>query len=182
MRVLNLLSALAVFAVSGNALAQDDACEGVVSADPARLYDFKHGDWDIHWRNRAGNGNFFEFDASGHVYTLMDGDVLIDEQTSDYFKGITFRTYNPATEAWVVRWLPANSVFEHPISAQLENCVPVERHSQLAPDGREVDVITRFENITENGFVFRQDWSFDAGETWVDDVLFYEAVRRPVSR
>jgi len=159
-------------------MAQGAICAGVVSSDPARLYEFKLGYWDIHWQNRNGAGGYFEFEASGHVYTLMDGDVLIDEQTSDHFKGITFRTYNPTTTEWVVRWLPANSVFAHPISARLEDCIPVERHNQLAPDGREVEVVTRFEEITENSFVFRQDWSFDAGQTWVEDVLYYEASRR----
>jgi len=179
MRNLNLLAALAVGLAAGSAQAQDTTCDGFVSSDPERLYDFKQGEWDIHWRNRDGSGGFFEFNASGHVYSIMDGDILIDEQTSDYFKGITFRTYNSSTQEWVVRWLPANSAFEHPISARLEDCTPVERHAQLAPDGREVEVVTRFEEITADRFVFRQDWSFDEGETWVEDVLFYEAIRRP---
>ena len=165
----------AALLVAPGAMAQD--CAGLVSDDPARMYDFKLGEWDIHWRNRNGQGGFVEFDATGHVYSGFDGDILIDEQRSDYFKGLTFRTYDPAAQAWIVRWLPASSAFDHPISARLEDCVPVERHRQFAPDGREVDVITRFEEITENRFVFRQDWSFDNGETWIEDVLSYEAVR-----
>lgn len=175
MRVQILLAGLVMAATAANASAQ--TCTGIVGDDPARMYDFKLGEWDIHWRNRNGQGGFVEFDATGHVYSGFDGDILIDEQRSDYFKGLTFRTYDPAAQAWIVRWLPANSAFDHPISAQLEDCVPVERHRQLAPDGREVAVVTRFEEITENRFVFRQDWSFDNGETWIEDVLSYEAMR-----
>mgnify|MGYP000156244999 CR=1 FL=1 len=172
-----MLAIAGLLTIAGQALAQESACEGIVTADPTRMYDFKVGDWDIAWRNRAANGGVFEFSAAGHVYTIMDGDILLDEQTSDYFKGVTFRTYDPANARWIVRWLPANSAFAHPISAALEDCVPVERHRQQTADGRMADVVTRFEDITENSFVFRQDWSFDGGETWIEDVLYYEATR-----
>lgn len=174
-RTLLAASVLAATATTANAAAQ--TCTGIVGDDPARMYDFKIGDWEIHWRNRNGQGGFVEFTARGHMYASFDGDILIDEQRSDYFKGLTFRTYDPSEESWIVRWLPANSSFDFPISARLEDCVPVERHRQLAPDGREVAVVTRFEEITENRFVFRQDWSFDDGETWIEDVLSYEAIR-----
>lgn len=171
-----LLSLLTAGLLAGQV--QGQTCDGLVSRDPAHLYDFKIGEWDIHWRNRNGNGGFVEFMAAGHVYPLMEGDIILDEQTSDYFKGITFRTYNPSAAEWIVRWLPANSEFSNPISARLEGCTPVERHHQVAPDGREAEVVTRFEDITPDRFVFRQDWSFDGGETWIEDVLYYEAIRR----
>jgi len=177
MRTVILISFVLSALTTASVHAQEDQCTGIVSNDPERMYDFKVGDWDISWRNRNGAGGFFEFEAQGHVYHLMDNDILMDEQTSDYFKGVTFRTWNPQTSQWIVRWLPANSTFDHPISAQLEDCVPVERHNQLAPDGREVEVYTRFVDITEDSFSFRQNWSFDGGDTWVEDVLYYDARR-----
>jgi hypothetical protein len=142
------------------------------------MYDFKIGEWDINWRNKTGPETVFEFTAISKAYTLMDGDIMFDEQTSDVFKGVTFRTYDTAQKEWIVRWLPANQNFPHPISAKLENCVPVERHRQTLPDGREVMARTSFTEITEDRFLFRQDWSFDDGDTWLPDVLFYEATRR----
>lgn len=173
-------AALTALSMMASSLAEETktACDGAVSDDPARMYDFKLGEWDIHWRNKTGPETVFEFTAVSKAYTLMDGDIMFDEQTSDVFKGVTFRTYDPAQKSWIVRWLPANQEFPHPISAKLEDCVPIERHRQKLPDGREVMARTRFTEITEDRFLFRQDWSFDEGENWVENVLFYEATRQ----
>ena len=172
-----ILLGTAFIAIPAQAFADDGVCENGLTDTPERLYDFKVGNWDIHWKNKMANGTFFEFDAKGHAYRAMEGDILLDEQRSDIFKGMTFRTYNPKTEEWVVRWFPANDVFPHPISARLEDCTPVERHKQTIGNGQEVMAVTRFTNIAENRFEFHQDWSFDEGKTWVPDILYYEATR-----
>jgi hypothetical protein len=172
--------------------AQDETgaptCTGIVTDDVSRMYDFKLGDWNIQWRSQTSNG-VAAFQSVSTVYLTMEGQVMIDEQRwLGGFKGHTFRTFVPADgqgrEAlWTVRWLPASSPpFDFPISATLEDCVPVERHRQnassnFAGDDREVEVVTRFTDITEDSFKFRQDWSFDGGETWTPDVLYYEATR-----
>ncbi len=176
---LHAIVALTVLGLSTQVYADElqHKCDGIVSADPARMYDFKLGDWNINWRNKTSPETVFEFDAVSKAYTLMDGDIMFDEQTSDVFKGVTFRTYDPANKIWIVRWLPANSDFPHPISAKLEGCTPVERHHQTLPDGREVMARTSFTEVTKDRFLFRQDWSFDEGKNWVPDVLFYEATR-----
>ena len=152
-------------------------CSGVVSSEPEQMYDFKLGEWKIAWKNQTKGNDFFEFGAVSKVYKIMGGDISIDEQTSDFFKGITYRTYDRKKEEWVVRWLPANSTFGPNISAKLENCIPVERHKQMAANGQLADVRTSFTNITDNSFEFHQDWSYDQKKTWTKDVLFYEATR-----
>ncbi|MBL4789046.1 MAG: hypothetical protein JKY60_08345 [Kordiimonadaceae bacterium] len=154
------------------------SCSGIVTEMPARMYDFKMGKWDINWRNKSGLSTFSEFTAVSTVFSKMDGDILIDDQIAETFKGITFRTYDAAKKEWVVRWLPAGSTFAPNISAKLENCVPVERHEQLARGGIMAKVRTSFTNITADRFEFHQDWSLDEGETWTTDVLYYEALRQ----
>lgn len=181
---------LSTFAISSNGNTQTSTpdvkkpltCHGIISDDPKHMYDFKLGDWDLHWKNKTANGGFAEFEAVSEVHTIMDGDISIDEQTAKYFKGITFRTYDATKSEWVVRWLPANSTWEAPLSAKLEDCVPVERHHQKSPLSDNTKVRTQFTDITANSFKFRQDWSTDDGKTWTTDVLYYEATRKtPVS-
>ena len=150
---------------------------GLVTGAPEHMYDFKMGHWDIAWKNKNPGKLDFEFTAVSDVYAIMDGDILIDAQISDFFKGITYRTYNHKTKEWVVRWLPANSIFEPTISAQLENCVPVEYYEEMTENGKLSHVRVRFINITKNSFEFHQDWSVDEGKTWAIDRLFYKATR-----
>jgi len=153
------------------------SCTGIVTSQPERMYDFKLGNWHINWRNKTGPESHMEFTAKSTVYAKMDGDILIDDQVAETFKGITFRTYDTAKKEWVIRWLPANSTFAPTISAKLENCMPVERHQQMTGSGKMATVRTSFTNITNNRFEFHQDWSMDGGETWISDVLYYEAIR-----
>lgn len=154
-----------------------DICSGIVTASPERMYDFKLGKWTINWRNKSGPDSHVEFTAISTVFHKMDGDILIDDQIAETFKGITFRTYDGAKKEWVVRWLPAGTTFLPPISAKLENCVPVERHEQMTGSGKLATVRTAFTEITANRFEFHQDWSLDGGKTWIKDVLYYEAIR-----
>ncbi|PCI62073.1 MAG: hypothetical protein COB37_07355 [Kordiimonadales bacterium] len=173
-----VLSAPLFAADKQSAAAENNACSGIVTEAADRMYDFKMGNWDINWRNKAGSGTFSEFTAVSTVFSKMDGDILIDDQVAETFKGITFRTYDAGKKEWVVRWLPAGSTFAPNISAKLENCVPVERHEQMARGGKMAKVRTSFTNITADRFEFHQDWSLDEGETWIEDVLYYEAVRQ----
>lgn len=179
--VYGLLAAGAISAQATAKLQSADYenCPGIMSAEPERMYDFKLGTWTIHWRNKTGPETITEFNAVSVVTKIMDGDIIIDEQVADYFKGITFRTYDASKKEWVVRWLPAGSAWLPAISAKLENCVPVERHEQLTGSGQLAVVRTSFTEITENRFEFHQDWSMDGGESWIEDVLYYEAVRDP---
>ncbi len=154
----------------------DPSCDGVVSSDPKHMYDFKIGTWNLRWKNQYRDG-FSEFNAISKVYAIMDGDIVIDEQVADYFKGVTFRTYDQNLGEWVVRWLPANSTWYPSISAKLEDCVPVEHHAMAIPSGENAKVMTRFTDITANSFAFHQDWSTDGGKTWNRDVLYYKATR-----
>jgi len=154
-----------------------ESCTGIVTNDPKRMYDFKRGNWHINWRNKTGPESHIEFTAKSTLYPKMGGDILIDDQVADTFKGITFRTYDGAKKEWVVRWLPSGTTFVPTISAKLENCVPVERHEQMTGSGKMATVRTSFTNITNGRFEFHQDWSMDGGETWINDVLYYEAIR-----
>ncbi|NOX83885.1 MAG: hypothetical protein GXP06_13065 [Alphaproteobacteria bacterium] len=169
--------AIAFLGASQLAAAQPEAsCDGIVTSDPKHMYDFKIGTWNLRWKNQYRDG-FAEFDAVSKVYTMMDGDIVMDEQVAQYFKGVTFRTYDKNLGEWVVRWLPANSTWYPPISASLEDCTPVERHVMATPTGENAKVRTRFTDITANSFAFHQDWSTDGGKSWNRDVLYYEATR-----
>jgi len=165
------------FTLSAQETDSADQCDGLVSGNPERMYDFKLGNWNHQWQNKTQDGGVFEFGAVARVYTILGGDVLLDEQVAEDWKGITFRTYDPDNKKWIVRWLPSNSEFNAEISAGLEHCVPVERHQQVVGEGKLIQVRTSFTDITENSFEFHQDWSTDEGETWIRDVLFYRATR-----
>ncbi|PHR94216.1 MAG: hypothetical protein COA69_01060 [Robiginitomaculum sp.] len=153
-------------------------CSGLVSSDPERMYDFKMGEWDILWKNMRADRSIDVFPAVSKAYAIVDNSISIDEQIADTFQGITFRTYNSAKKEWVIRWMPSYSGDPTPITAKLENCVPVERHIQKVDATTNVKAVTRFTDITPTSFKFRQDWSWDDGKTWVKDVLYYEATRK----
>ena len=107
---------------------------------------------------------------------ILDGwaiqDTWTQRQPSGFvFHGTNIRSFNPTTQVWDNRWLPIGSLAWSYYSSEMHG----ERMVMQGGEGEDatgsfVNRIT-FHSVSERGFEWFQDRSYDGGKTWNEKVL-----------
>jgi hypothetical protein len=136
------------------------------AAQPADLFDFWLGDWQVSWRNADGSGG----KARNHVARILDGNVIeerFEEDAGDpapLLKGRSLSVRDPAGQ-WHQAWADNQGGF-----FALTGSADGDRRlfsTALTPAGDEV-VGKRmvFHHITADAFTWDWEGTADGGRTW----------------
>lgn len=158
---------------------EEPQVERTVSA----AFDFLLGDWDIDMEV-VPQGAPIGRRATMRAYRFLDGSAILDEwrhfdQLGDevVFRGAGFRTFVPDTDRWYVVWMMAEVEGYSELSAELV-------HGELRTTGRGRDASGqlvergRYFDISDQGFSFTLDRSYDGGTTWIRPFVAFRATRR----
>jgi hypothetical protein len=146
-------------------------------------FDFLAGTWDV--ANRwlvdfldSGSG-WEEFPAVSYATRHFDGSANFDEIVfpTKGFSGLTLRLYNPDTEQWSLYWASKRTgTLFPPVTGQFKDGV-----GEFVGEDKynDVPIVARFRwsGITSHTAHWKQAFSTDGGQTWVDN-WFMDLARR----
>lgn len=140
------------------------------------------GKWDCKTRFMNPQGEHGEGRATWTGYYILDGWAIQDDWVpaapgGKALQGTNIRSFNPKTEKWDNRWLPAGSLqWVYYESEQVGETMVMTGGEGRDSRGEYVDRNTFYE-ITANGWRWRKDRSYDGGKTWIEGVGHIEARR-----
>jgi len=146
-------------------------------------FDFLIGNWTSVNRRRntksliadpATNKNFdwIEFQSFHSAEKILDGNIILDHYEAQvpsgrHIKGITLRSYDPATQLWSIIWLDNFQVPDWiPLQGKFEDGIGLFYQTMPLPDGTPLHVRFMWDNISENTARWQQSFSLDEGQTW----------------
>jgi len=151
-------------------------------SENANAFDFLLGEWEIDMLVLP-EGATVGRHAVSSVRSILGGAALfdeirhLDENGAVNFQGASFRTYVPDADHWYVVWMMANVEGYSELRARLvegEVRTTGEGHD---PGGRLVER-GRYYDISDAGYSFTLDRSYDGGATWIRPFVTYRATRR----
>lgn len=150
----------------------------------ADAFDFLLGAWDIRMLAMP-EGSEVGRRAVSQVHRILDGTALldeirhIDEAGRINFRGASFRTYIPDTDAWYVVWVMANVEGFSELRAEvLDGEVRTTGHGR-DPGGVLIER-GRYYDMSSGGYSFTLDRSYDGGATWISPFVAFRSTRRVV--
>ncbi|MCZ6640094.1 MAG: hypothetical protein O7G86_18335 [Gammaproteobacteria bacterium] len=167
--------ALLVYTVSGNATQPPPETEHF-----APLL----GSWLVSGRGLSSDGqnwNENPHPALWRFYRILNGHgiqddwtspaphVEVDESTRNY--GTNIRIFDATKEQWAMAWIGSTNRALLTFTATSTNDEIIMNSVGMDPPRRNI-----FHNMSSDRFSWRQEWSFDEGETWVA-VAYLEATR-----
>lgn len=152
----------------------------------ANAFDFLLGEWEIAMLVMP-EGTTVGRRAKSQVHRILDGTALfdeirhLDEAGQVNFRGASFRTYVPESDAWYVVWMMANVEGYSELRAEV-----VDGEVRTSGQGRDPggDLIEqgRYYDISADGYSFGLDRSYDGGKTWIRPFVSFRATRRAAAR
>jgi len=140
--------------------------------DGRRDFDFLQGRWTVvHRRLKhrgAGSDAWDEFSGTTDCRVLLGGLCNVDENDMPDrgFQGLSFRTYDLQRQEWAIYWVnSANGALQEPVFGRFENGEG-RFHGVDVDDGRPVQVVYRWTDITAGSAHWSQAFSYDGGRTW----------------
>jgi hypothetical protein len=140
--------------------------------DGRRDFDFFEGRWNVLHRRLtlrgAGSDDWDEFEGTTRCQTLMGGLCNVDENdmASRGFQGLTFRTFNIARREWSIYWVSSDAgVLQEPVFGRFEEGVG-RFYGVDVDNGRPVQVIYIWKDVTPTSAHWAQAFSYDAGRSW----------------
>ena len=121
--------------------------------------------------------------ANSQVHRILDGNALfdeirhIDEAGQVNFRGASFRTYVPDSDAWYVVWMMASVEGYSALRAEVVDG-EIRTSGQGRDPGGELIEQGRYYDISADGYSFTLDRSYDGGKTWIKPFVSYRATRR----
>jgi hypothetical protein len=148
----------------------------------ANAFDFLLGEWEIAMLVMPA-GSTVGRRAISQARRVLDGGALfdeirhMDEAGQVNFRGASFRTYIPDTDAWYVLWMMANVEGYSELRAEV-----IDREVRTTGRGRdpggELIERGRYFDIAPHGYAFTLDRSYDGGKTWFRPFVAFRATRR----
>lgn len=151
--------------------------EGISSA-----FDFVLGDWEVEMQV-VPEGAPIGPRAALRAYRFLDGTAILDEWRhfdragNIVFRGASFRTFVPGADHWYVVWMMAGAEGYSELTAQLVQG-EVRTSGRGRDAGGELLERGRFFDISERGFSFTLDRSYDGGVTWSSPFVALRATRK----
>ena len=140
--------------------------------DGRRDFDFFQGRWQVHHRRLVlrgtGSDEWDAFDGTTECRTLMGGLCNVDENDMPTrgFQGLTFRTFNIERREWSIYWVNSTAgVLQEPVFGRFEDGVG-RFYGVDIDNGRPVQVIYVWKDITPTSAHWAQAFSYDAGRSW----------------
>jgi len=140
--------------------------------DGRRDFDFFAGRWTVvHRRLKlrgAGSDQWDEFPGTTECRLLMGGLCNADENDMPTrgFQGLTFRTFDLERREWAIYWVNSTSgVLQEPVFGRFEGGEGRFYGTDL-DDGRPVQVVYLWKDITADSANWSQSFSYDGGRTW----------------
>ena len=152
----------------------------------ADAFDFLLGDWEIAMLVTP-EGTIVGRRATSHVHRILDGAALFDEirhldvAAHVNFRGASFRTYIPESDAWYVVWVMANVEGYSELRAEVIDG-EVRTTGQGRDPGGALIERGRYHDISADGYSFTLDRSYDGGKTWIRPFVSYRAARRAAAK
>ena len=144
-------------------------------------FGFLVGSFECKTRQLTANGDYVEGTGRWTGRFTLDGFAFEDDWVSTSLRGTTWRTFDPAKKRWVNRWLAAGVETPPGFTGNLFFGGWTDDKMVLKAEGEDLrgaylDNI-EFKNITDDGFLWTMDRSYDGGETWTRAVMIVEARR-----
>jgi hypothetical protein len=152
----------------------------------ANGFDFLLGEWEIAMLVMP-EGTTVGRRAKSQVRRILDGTALfdeirhLDEAGQVNFRGASFRTYVPDSDAWYVVWMMANVEGYSELRAEVVDG-EVRTSGQGRDPGGELIEQGRYYDISADGYSFTLDRSYDGGKTWIRPFVSFRATRRAAAR
>lgn len=154
-------------------------CPGIALAgEPARHHhdwDWLVGTWDVaHHRLRerlVGSTNWQDFAGKSVLWSTLGGLGTIDDNIIDIpsgsYRGLTVRTYDPASDAWAIRWIDGRdpTAIDPPVIGGFRDGEGVFT-GQFDIAGRPVTARFRWHDIHGPRPNWDQAFSADGGKSW----------------
>lgn len=160
----------------------DFGARNPAAPEETEQFSFLIGEWTCKTRFANPKGEYNEGRATWTGYYILDGWAIQDDWVSvdaegREFHGTNIRSFNPRTNKWDNRWLPAGSLQWKYYEAERKGETMVMTGGEGSdPRGSFIDRNT-FYDIGENGWRWRKDRSYDGGKTWVEGIGYIEASR-----
>jgi hypothetical protein len=122
-----------------------------------------------------------ESSARRWATALFDEIRHLDEAGQVNFRGASFRTYVPESDAWYVVWMMANVEGYSGLHAEVVDA-EVRTSGHGRDPGGELIEQGRYYDISADGYSFTLDRSYDGGETWIRPFVSFRATRRATGR
>ncbi len=164
-----------VFSPFGRAAAA--LAQSAPASDPARAHDWDWltGNWDV-WHRRlkhrlAGSNEWEEFTGKSALWLTLGGLGTVDDNIVDIpsgtYRGLTVRSFDPATGRWAIWWIDGRNParIEPPVRGGFDG----DTGTFTGPDtfnGRPVTVRFRWLEINSARPHWEQGLSTDGGRSW----------------
>lgn len=152
----------------------------------AHGFDFLLGEWEITMLVMP-EGTTVGRHARSQVHWILDGTALfdeirhLDEAGQVNFRGASFRTYIPDSDAWYVVWMMANVEGYSELRAEVA-AGEVRTSGQGRDPSGELIEQGRYYDISADGYSFTLDRSYDGGKTWIRPFVSFRATRPSAAR
>jgi hypothetical protein len=180
MKINNLIcrrDALACLGAAGG-LAAFGLPRAAFGADPAlhrHDWDWLVGNWNVsHRRLRerlANSDDWQEFGGKSALWLVLDGLGTIDDNIIEIpggsYRGLTVRTYDPASDSWAIRWIDGRdpSIIDPPVIGGFSNGEGVFTGSFTFKD-RPITARFRWHDVHSDRPNWDQAFSTDGGQSW----------------
>lgn len=173
---------LLIIAVTGSGCRKDDSLRG--SAERQTLnknasvetntLSMLIGKWDAKQERLGSDGIWHEVlnQNQWHWYFILNGNALQDDwisvkldkdgNDSTVVYGTNIRIYNAEENIWHMAWIHQDTQTLQTFTATNNNNDVIMRGKNFL--GREIR--NTFFDISENGFEWQQEWTFDEGKSW----------------
>ena len=152
----------------------------------ANAFDFLLGEWEITMLVMP-EGSTVGQRAISLVHWILDDTALFDEirHLDDAgqvnFRGASFRTYVPDTDAWYVVWMMANVEGYSELRAEVVDGELRTTGQGRDPGGALIEQ-GRYYDISAYGYSFALDRSYDGGKTWIRPFVSFRATSRAAAK
>lgn len=161
--------------------AQPDVAQSTACLEPqARQFDFWIGDWDISAKSRPPGGGAWAANTAWvrtQVRAVLGGCALIEESIDDVVGdtvvvGMSLTSYNRHLRTYQQLWVDSKGFsWEYLGGREGEDRVlylesTASNGARIVPFQPTTQIRMVFSEITETRFVWRYEYSTDAGRTW----------------
>lgn len=138
----------------------------------AQGFDFEVGDWRVHHRIKRPTGEWYEFDGTCSLRTLMGGAANVEEHVfvrpTGTTYGVAVRAYDAEKDHWSIWWVDSRymSLMGEPAIGRFENGVGNFYSDYMDAQGKTVRGRLTWSHITPTSARWEQAQSNDGGKTW----------------
>jgi uncharacterized protein DUF1579 len=138
----------------------------------AHGFDFEVGDWRVHHRIKRPTGEWYEFDGTCSLRTLMGGAANVEEHVfvrpTGTTYGVAMRAYDAEKDHWSIWWVDSRymSLMGDPAIGRFENGVGNFYSEYKDPQGKTVLGRLQWSQITPLSARWEQSQSSDGGKSW----------------